>query len=211
MDKELRKKVKAFLVNPPSDVDTHFLPLEVCPAGAYHHHSYKGGLIQHTLSVIKLSMTICDLIDENYGGEVNRDTVLAGAILHDIMKCYCYTYRSNGGFQTSELGEKLDHLTLMVSELYKRDFPLDVIHIVASHHGDVSPTKPRTMEALIVSVADQADSELNGKLLRAAEYLLKRRGESRFRVNSSKEAICIVKAKSQGGWEKLEQLINRKE
>jgi 7,8-dihydroneopterin 2',3'-cyclic phosphate phosphodiesterase len=155
-------------------------------------------------------MTICDLIDENYGGEVNRDMVLAGAILHDIMKCYCYTYRANGGFQTSELGEKLDHLTLMVSELYKRDFPIDIIHIVASHHGDVSPTKPRTMEALIVSVADQADSELNGKILRAAEYLLKRSGESRLRVNSSKEAICIIKAKSRGGWEELEQLINRK-
>lgn len=208
-DVELKKKVREFLINPTIELDAEYFPLEKCPAGVYHHHSYEGGLLQHTISVIKLSMTLCDLVEENYYGEVNRDTVLAGAILHDLMKCYCYKNRADGDeFVTSELGEKIDHLSLMVSELYKRNFPLDIVHTVASHHGDISPTKPKTIEALILSVADQADSDFNGKLLRAAEYLLRRNGELRPRINSSREALNIVKAKSMGGWEGLEKFLN---
>jgi 7,8-dihydroneopterin 2',3'-cyclic phosphate phosphodiesterase len=208
-DVELKKKVIEFLKNPMTDLDAEYLPLEKCPAGVYHHHSYEGGLLQHTISVIKLSMILCDLVEENYNGEVNRDTVLAGAILHDLMKCYCYTTRADsGGYDTSELGEKIDHLSLMVSELYKKKFPINIVHTVASHHGEISPTKPKTIEALIVSIADQADSDLNGKLLRAAEYLLRRNGELRPRINSSKEALNIIKAKSIGGWEGLEKFLN---
>lgn len=208
-DVELKEKVRDFLRNPATDVDAEFLPLTKCPAGAYHHHSYEGGLLQHTISVIKLSITLSDLIEDNYNGVVNRDTVLAGAILHDLMKSYCYTKRAESDeFVTSELGEKIDHLSLMVSEIYKRNFPLDVVHIVASHHGDISPIKPKTIEALIVSVADQADSDLNGKLLRAAEYLLRRNGEPRPRINSSMEALNIISAKSTGGWEGLEKFLN---
>lgn len=168
-NKEIREQVKAFLKNPPSDFDAPVLPLELCPAGAYQHHSYDGGLLQHTLGVTKLALTLADLVESLYGGAVERDTVLAGAILHDIMKCYCYEETEAGVFRTSDFGGKVDHLSLMVGEMMKRDFPLDVVHVVASHHGDVGPTKPKSVEALIVSVADQADSDLNGKLLRAAE------------------------------------------
>ena len=205
-NKELREKVKAFLKNPPSDFDAPALPLELCPAGAYQHHSYNGGLLQHTLGVTKLALTLSDLVESLYGGTVERDTVLAGAILHDVMKCYCYEETSEGVFRTSDFGGKVDHLSLMVGEMMKRDFPLDVVHVVASHHGDVGPTKPKSVEALIVSVADLADSDLNGKLLRAAEYLLRRTGAYRPKLSSSKEALDVVTTKDREGWEGLRRL-----
>ena len=204
-DTDLKKTVKEFLNNPPTDLNANCLPLEMCPAGAYHHHNYEGGLVQHTISVIKISLTLCHLIEDNYGGQVNRDIVLAGSILHDIMKCYCYEKNPEGNFRTSEFGEKIDHLSLMVSELMKRDFSTDIIHIIASHHGEISPVKPKTVEALIVSIADQADSELNGKILRAAEYLLRRAGKPHPKINSSEAALKIVKAKNTRGWEALEK------
>ena len=203
---ELREKVKAFLKNPPSDLDAPALPLELCPAGAFQHHSYNGGLLQHTIGVTKLALTLADLVESLYGGTVERDTVLAGAILHDVMKCYCYEETSEGVFRTSDFGGKVDHLILMVGEMMKRDFPLDVVHVVASHHGDVGPTKPKTIEALIVSVADLADSDLNGKLLRAAEYLLRRTGAYRPKLSSSKEALDVVTTKDREGWEGLRRL-----
>jgi 7,8-dihydroneopterin 2',3'-cyclic phosphate phosphodiesterase len=205
-NRDLREKVKFFLKNPPSDIDAPALPLEVCPAGAYQHHSYKGGLLQHTVGVTKLAMMLSEQVESLYGGTVERDTVLAGAILHDIMKCYCYEERGEGGFRTSDFGGKLDHLTLIVGEMMKRGFPLDVVHVVASHHGDVGPTRPKTVEALIVSVADLADSDLNGKLLRAAEYLLKRTGAYRPKLSSSKEALDVVTTKDREGWEGLRRL-----
>jgi 7,8-dihydroneopterin 2',3'-cyclic phosphate phosphodiesterase len=157
--------------------------------------------------VVKLSLELGDIIEDVYGGKVNRDYIIAGALLHDVMKVYCYEENSSGGFNTSEFGGMIDHLSLLVAELYRRDFPLDLIHIVASHHGDVGPTKPKTVEALIVAVADLADSELNNKLLRGAEYLLRRSGAKRPKLASAYDALRVVEAKKAEGWEGVQRLL----
>ena len=209
-DKALRCKVLDLLRNPTLDLDYPCLSVEECPAGAYQHHSYNGGLLQHTIGVTKLSMTLCDLIEEVYGGKVDRDTVVAGALIHDLMKCYTYEPRGDGSYVSSQLGDKVDHLTLLVAELYKRGFPVEIIHVAASHHGDISPVKPKTMEALIVSIADLADSELSRKTLRAAEYLLRQMGESQPKISSSREALDLVHVKSKEGWEGIRKLSNGK-
>lgn len=209
-DEELRESVKELLHDPPCELDAPSLLLEVCPAGAYQHHSYSGGLLEHTICVVKISLTLCDLLEDYYGCEVDRDVVLAGAILHDIMKCYCYERSDDHSFRTSDLGGRIDHLTLMVGELMKRGFPLDVVHVVAGHHGDVGGTKPRTPEALVVSLADLVDSDLNGKLLRAAEYLLRRVGVSRPVVGSGADAVEVVDVKNREGWEGLKRLVEGK-
>lgn len=206
-DDGLRENVLAFLMDPPTDLDQPALPVGVCPAGAYQHHSYRGGLVEHTLSVVKLCMSLCDVVEEQYGGRVDRDLVLAGAILHDIMKVYCYEETGGGGFRTSEFGGLVDHLSLMIAEMYRRGLSLDLVHVVACHHGDAGPTKPKTLEALIVSVADQADSDLNGKLLHAAEYLLRRSGVSKPVLGSAKEALDVVQVKSREGWEGLQRML----
>jgi len=207
-DDGLREKVLAFLRDPPTDLDQPALPVGVCPAGAYQHHSYRGGLVEHTVSVVRLCGSLCDVVEEQYGGRVDRDLVLAGAILHDIMKVYCYEETGGGGFRTSEFGGLVDHLGLMIAEMYRRGLPIDLVHVIAGHHGDAGPTKPKTLEALIVSVADQADSDLNGKLLRAAEYLLRRSGVSRPSLGSAKEALDVVQVKSQEGWEGLQRMLD---
>jgi 7,8-dihydroneopterin 2',3'-cyclic phosphate phosphodiesterase len=207
-DDGLREKVLAFLRDPPTDLDQPALPVGVCPAGAYQHHSYRGGLVEHTVSVVRLCGSLCDVVEEQYGGRVDRDLVLAGAILHDIMKVYCYEETGGGGFRTSEFGGLVDHLSLMIAEMYRRGLPIDLVHVIAGHHGDAGPTKPKTLEALIVSVADQADSDLNGKLLRAAEYLLRRSGVSRPSLGSAKEALDVVQVKSQEGWEGLQRMLD---
>ena len=209
-DEKLRGMVLELLRKPKLDLNYPCLSVEECPAGAFQHHSYYGGLLQHTIGVTRLSMTLCDLVEGVYGGKVDRDTVVAGALIHDIMKTYTYEPRGDGSYMSSALGEKVDHLTLLVAELYKRGFPVDVVHVAASHHGDVSPVKPRTMEALIVSIADLADSELSRKTLRAAEYLLRQMGDSRPKLGSSREALDLVQAKSREGWDGVRKLSDGK-
>ncbi len=207
-DKGLRRKVLDVIANPSIELDFPSLSLEECPAGAYQHHSYVGGLLQHTIAVTKLSLTLCDLMEEVYGGKVDRDVVVAGSLLHDVMKCYTYTPSQDGGYISSRLGEQMDHLTLLVAELYRRGFPVDVIHVAASHHGDVSPVKPKSVEALIVSIADLADSELSRRTLRAAEYLLRQAGEAKPRINSAQEALDVVEAKRREGWGGVRKLVD---
>ena len=202
-DEGLRGMVREFLEVPDVDLDGEKLPFDECPGGAYIHHAYEGGLLQHTVAVTRLCMTMCDLVEEVYGGSVDRDTVLAGALLHDVMKCYAYCRDGERGFMTSQMGERIDHLSLVVAELYRRGFPVDVIHVAASHHGDKGPVKPKTLEALIVSVADLADSELSRQTLRAAEYLVRRSTGERRMFRSSAEALQVIRVKARDGWDGL--------
>ena len=210
-DEGLRGLVVEFLEVPDVDVEGEKLPFDVCPGGAYVHHAYEGGLLQHTVAVVRLCVTLCDLVEDVYGGEVDRDTVLAGALLHDVMKCYAYSRNGRYGFRTSPMGERLDHLSLLVAEMYRRGFPLDVIHVVASHHGDESPVKPKTLEALVVSIADFADSELSRQTLRAAEWLVRESTGSRRMMRSSEEALEVLRVKALEGWGGVERLFSGKD
>ena len=99
---------------------------------------------------------------------------------------------------------------MCIRDRYKRDFPLEVIHAVVAHHGDSSPLSPRTLEALILYIADFTDAELSRRVLRAAENLISRtRGEPRERL-SSEEALRIVKVVEQQGLEGLKNLLREK-
>ena len=101
-------------------------------------------------------------------------------------------------FQTTKapLAERLDHLTLAVSELIRRGFPLNLIHIVCAHHGGTAgPIWPRTTEALVCHLADVTDSRLNGEVLRAARYLSRTATGEELHIGTSKEAFEIVRSK----------------
>lgn len=209
-DDGLRGLVRRLLQEPEIELAGERLGLEEAPAGSRVHHPYSGGLLDHTIAVARLAKTLCEIVEQVYGCEVDRDLVLAGALIHDAMKRYVYTPDEKGGFAPSPLGERIDHLTLLVAEMYRLGYPLDLIHVVASHHGDASPISPRTIEALIVSIADYADSELNRKAQKAAEYLLETAGES-LKPISSREAFKILKAKAEGGIEEVRRLLHRED
>ncbi|MFQ5821904.1 MAG: HD domain-containing protein, partial [Candidatus Heimdallarchaeota archaeon] len=136
-----------------------------------------------------------------YRGKVNTDLVLAGVVLHDIFKPLTYAEKGNGTYQLTPLAERLDHLTLVSSELLRRGFPLALIHIVCAHHAEFGPTSPKTLEALIVHIADITDSRLNGKVLGAAKFLIKQATGEEVRQISAKEAFRIVQIKAERGQE----------
>lgn len=206
-DERLRGMVRHLLQEPHIELSGERLGLEEAPAGSKVHHPYSGGLLEHTIAVARLAKTLCEIVEQVYGCDVDRDLILAGALLHDAMKRYVYAPDDKGGFSSSPLGERIDHLTLLVAEMYRLGYPLDLIHVVASHHGDASPISPKTIEALIVSIADYADSELNRKVQRAAEHLLETAGES-VKPRSTREAIKILKAKAEGGIEEVRRLLH---
>jgi len=202
--KKLRKKVIELLENPTFEINGKKfsgLPLDVSPAGLSHHHCYSGGYIEHVVSTANLAIAMCKSVEKVYHGKVNRDLVIAGVLLHDIFKPTTYIVKENGSYTSSRLADYLDHLSLVTSELVRRGFPLELIHVVSAHHGDYGPIRPRTVEALICHLADLMDSRLNGKVLNAAAYLTRRAVGEELRGLTSKEAFEIVHSKSVGGWE----------
>ncbi|MCJ7632606.1 HDIG domain-containing protein [Candidatus Bathyarchaeota archaeon] len=200
-DNELRQKVMELLEDPTviiGGIKFDGLPLETSPASKKRHHSYPKGLVQHTLTVATISISLSNIVEKIYRTPVNRDVVLASALLHDIMKPLTYT-QEDENYGTSSLGERLDHLSLAVAELVRRGFPLEIVHTVAAHHGRGGPMSPRTIEALICSLADGTDATLNGETLDAAKYLIfDCVGEDSGKL-SAEEAFHIVRAKQDKG------------
>lgn len=211
-DRSLRKKVSEVISNPTIEIDGIVysgLPLEDSPAGLTRHHSYPGGLIEHVVAVAKIALTLCDVVEEIYEGQVDRDLVIAGILLHDIFKPLTYE-QEIGSYSTASLGERVDHLTIAVAELIRRNFSLDLVHIVCAHHGGHAGSMwPRTVEALICHLADYVDSQLNGEVLRAARYLSRRATGEELSVLRSKEAFEIVNSKKLEGWQGVKDTIEK--
>jgi 7,8-dihydroneopterin 2',3'-cyclic phosphate phosphodiesterase len=144
---------------------------------------------------------MCDSVEETYHGKVNRDFVLAGMLLHDVFKPATYSIYKSGGYGSTSLADFMDHLSIVTAELVRRDFPIEIVHIVAAHHGEFGPIRPKTVEALICHLADFADSRLNGEVLSAAAYIVRRTAGQELSGMTSKEAFEIVHSKAVEGWE----------
>jgi 3'-5' exoribonuclease len=130
------------------------------------HHGYMGGLIEHTLSLVQ----ICDFMSGRYKN-VNRDILIATAMLHDIGKIYELSAFPVNDY--TDDGQLLGHIvmgteliTLEASKIEGFPHKLQSLikHGVLSHHGEYeygSPKKPKTIEALILHCADNMDSKIN--------------------------------------------------
>jgi 3'-5' exoribonuclease len=137
----------------------------VCPAALRYHHPYLGGLLEHTWFVTRHALASLTIYPE-----LNRDLVLAGAMLHDLGKV-----KELANPQAPERtvpGHLLGHVVLgweMVrSEAQALNFPDPILlvqleHIILSHHGSMefgSPILPKTREALVVNFLDDLDAKL---------------------------------------------------
>ena len=139
----------------------------VAPAAKGMHHVYLGGLLEHSLAVAKLVDAMMPL----YQG-LNRDLLIAGALLHDVGKVREMTYMRS--FDYSDEGKLIGHITIGVEMLQERinalpGFPVELgmllKHMLLSHHGQYeygSPKRPKTMEATILNYLDDLDSKING-------------------------------------------------
>lgn len=135
------------------------------PAAVSHHHAYANGLLEHTVSVAACAKAMAESMAAS-GYDVDKEIVIAGALLHDIGKLE--SYRMAPVPEITVEGALLDHVAqgyLRFSELAAQ-FGLSekllthLSHILLSHHGQRefgSPVVPATPEALIVSSADELD------------------------------------------------------
>ncbi|MGC9345962.1 MAG: HDIG domain-containing metalloprotein [Candidatus Bathyarchaeales archaeon] len=211
-DKKLRRKVIELLENPTFEINGKkysSLPLDISPAGLSHHHCYPGGYIEHVVSTANLALAMCNSVEKVYHGKVNRDLVIAGVLLHDIFKPATYAVDENGSYSSTRLADYMDHLSLVISELVRKGFPLELVHIVSAHHGDYGPIGPHTVEALICHLADLMDSRLNGKVLSAAAYLTRKAVGEELQGLTSKEAFEIVHSKAVEGWEGVAKTVEK--
>lgn len=129
------------------------------------HHSFVGGLLEHTLSVVKL----CDFYSTRYP-LLNKDLLICAAIFHDIGKTVeLSTFPEN---DYTDDGQLLGHIIIGTEMIGARireisGFPqklaLELKHCILAHHGELeygSPKKPALAEAAALNLADNTDAKL---------------------------------------------------
>jgi len=135
------------------------------PGAKTIHHPFLSGLLEHTLSLLKLILKVV----ENYRG-VDLDLLLIGGFLHDIGKVYEFSF--DRAVDYTDEGQLLGHLVMEVEMVNQKiatipDFPEElamlVKHLLVSHHGAYefgSPKLPQTLEAVILHALDDLDGKI---------------------------------------------------
>ncbi|MBH1940759.1 HD domain-containing protein [Mobilitalea sibirica] len=129
------------------------------------HHGFMGGLLEHTLSVVRL----CEYFSSTYP-IINRDLLITAALFHDIGKMEELSSFPENDY--TDDGQLLGHIfigTNKVSNYINKagKFPAklanELLHCILAHHGELeygSPKKPATIEAMALHHADNADAKL---------------------------------------------------
>ena len=129
------------------------------------HHGFAGGLLEHTLSVVKM----CDYFAATYA-ILNKDLLITAAICHDIGKTKELSDFPDNDY--TDDGQLLGHIVMgveMVGEAIREipDFPArlgsELKHCIVAHHGELeygSPKKPALAEAVALNLADNADARM---------------------------------------------------
>jgi 3'-5' exoribonuclease len=138
----------------------------IAPAAVRNHHAYRHGLLEHSIVVAESAAGVAERF-----ASVERDVVVAGALLHDIGKTQAYA--SDGIIPAMTDAGRLHgeivighaivlRLTEEIPE-FPAELALRLLHIVISHHGmreKGSPVVPMTREAIIVHYCDDMTARI---------------------------------------------------
>jgi 3'-5' exoribonuclease len=137
----------------------------VSPAAKSIHHAFLGGLLLHSLQLVKLVEAVHPLYPR-----LNKSFLLFGAAFHDFGKIFELSHE--GMFGYTDEGRLVGHIaigTVLVDREIQKiaGFPPEIEwqlkHLILSHHGKIeygSPVKPQTLEAQLVHHLDNMDSKL---------------------------------------------------
>jgi 3'-5' exoribonuclease len=145
-----------------------------------NHHARRGGLVEHVAQMIRSAVAIASVYPV-----LNRDLMIAGVLFHDSGKLWENSMPADGFVMPfDERGEMLGHITIgieLVNALWRKllahqeasgwsalqpateDVRLHLLHLLASHHGELqfgSPVVPKTPEASALHFIDNLDARL---------------------------------------------------
>ena len=141
------------------------------PAGVRQHHAYRGGLLEHVVTMLESADRVLPLYPE-----VNRELLLMGIFLHDIGKTRELSYDRVFGY--TDEGQLVGHVVMgiemlndkvaKVPELTGEPFPQELLlrlkHMIVSHHGAYefgAPRLPMTPEAIALHYIDNLDAKVH--------------------------------------------------
>ncbi len=159
-DEELKNVVLSML-------DDNREQLLFFPAAEKLHHAMTGGLLYHTLSIVRLCECVCSIYPC-----IDRELLLSGAILHDIAKLREYSVNATGMVDGHTVeGMLLGHLVMGSEDVGRKCDELNITpekkfllqHMLISHHGKLefgAAVRPSFIEAEVLSQLDLFDANM---------------------------------------------------
>jgi 3'-5' exoribonuclease len=161
----LARLVKAFV-----DDDKFMDKFCRAPAAMKNHHAYRGGLLEHVVSLMELVLAVAPRYSQ-----LDQDKLLAGVLLHDAAKVDELSYDRDIAY--TDAGQMLGHMIMGVTllddkvrEVVRMDgmpFPeklvIELKHMIVSHHGEYeygSSKLPMTLEAVALHHLDNLDAKI---------------------------------------------------
>ncbi len=164
-DPHLRSLAECFLID-----EGFMAKYSSAPAGIKLHHAYKGGLIEHVVSL----MDLCASVGGHYD-VVDTDLLVMGAFLHDVGKIEELSFERELAY--TDAGQMIGHVVQGVGildakvreaeqlsgEPFPKETHIRLQHMIVSHHGQYeygSPKLPMTLEAITLHFLDNLDSKI---------------------------------------------------
>jgi len=132
--------------------------LEKAPGEIFEHHSYPGGLVDHTIAVVFISGYIAKLYSKIYGISVNMDLIYSCALLHDLYKVYEFCFN---GDKISRCTSYYPHDVKLSARILIENNNQELAKCIIEVHGYYDYT---SIESLIVGLADQLDAKFHNIL-----------------------------------------------
>ena len=107
-------------------------------------------IVPHVRDVTVCAMALADCLADRLGVTIDRDAVVAAALVHDVSKAYELSETAMPG-----LDDLLIHPHYAIHLLAAHGFSTHVVHIVAAHSHNTA-VEPATLEAQLVYHADMA-------------------------------------------------------
>jgi 3'-5' exoribonuclease len=135
------------------------------PGAKALHHSHMGGLIEHTVGVVTILLTVQELHPE-----LDRDLLITSGLLHDLGKLQ--ELKLGASIDYTDEGRLLGHIVLtdralrpLIAQIegFPPELDMHLNHILLSHHGQKeygAPIVPMTAEACALHYADNLDAHV---------------------------------------------------
>ena len=146
--------------------DTDFIKaFKASSAAKSVHHGFMGGLLEHTLSILKLCEYYCSTYPM-----LKKDLLMSAALCHDIGKTKELSLFPENDY--TDDGNLLGHIVMAVEMLndkireidgFPESLATELKHCILAHHGELeygSPKKPALMEAVALNLADNTDAKM---------------------------------------------------
>jgi hypothetical protein len=120
------------------------------------------GFLEHVRTCTRMALAVDEVMEDAYGSRrtpVNRDYLIAGALLADVGKLFEYEKKPDGTIIKSDLGKHIRHPFSGVGLAFKHGLPPEVLHVIAVHSKE-GTGENRSPEALIFHHVDFIDFDL---------------------------------------------------